>query len=126
MALPLYYNWRNLLRRRMSTGLTFVVVTTVVFVLSVLLSFAAGIRESLAASGSARNVLVLKPGATSESTSMILQDEVGRLVQTPGIALDASGEPLISRELCVQTNMPRRAMGGFEEGANANVAVSEI
>lgn len=126
MALPLYYNYRNLLRRRMSTGLTFVVVTTVVFVLSVLLSFAAGIRDSLAASGSARNVLVLKPGATSESTSMIMQDEVGRLVQTPGIALGADGEPLISRELCVQTNVPRRAMGGFEEGAPANVAVRGV
>lgn len=126
MALPLYYNWRNLLRRRMSSSLTFVVVTTVVFVLSVLLSFAAGIRASLAASGSTRNVLVLKPGATSESTSMILQDEVGRLVQTPGIAQDADGEPLISRELCVQTNMPRRAMGGFEEGSQANVAVRGV
>lgn len=126
MALPLYYNWRNLLRRRLSTTLTFVVVTTVVFVLSVLLSFAAGIRESLDASGSPRNILILKPGATAESTSMILQDEIGRIVQTPGIAVDSGGQQLISRELCVQTSIPRRAVGGSQEGAPANVAVRGV
>jgi len=120
MALPLYYNWRNLLRRRMSTMLTFVVVAAVVLVLSVLLSFAAGIRESLDASGSAQNILVLKPGATAESTSMILSDETGRLVQTPGIARDATGRLLISRELCVQTTISRR------DGTAANVAVRGV
>ena len=126
MALPLYYNWRNLLRRKLSTSLTFVVVAAVVLVLSVLLSFAAGIRESLDASGSPRNVLVLKPGATAESTSMILPDEVGRLVQTPGVARDADGQLLISRELCVQTTIPRRGRGGDGEGNPANVAVRGV
>jgi putative ABC transport system permease protein len=120
MALPLYYNWRNLLRRRLSTTLTFVVVAAVVFVLSVLLSFATGIREALDASGSPRNVLVLKPGATAESMSMILPDEVGRLVQTPGIARGADGQPLLSRELCVQTTIPRR------DGTAANIAVRGV
>ena len=51
MALPLYYNWRNLLARKLSTALTFVVVAVVVFVLALLLSFAAGIRASLVATG---------------------------------------------------------------------------
>lgn len=126
MALPLYYNWRNLLRRRLSTTLTFVVVSTVVFVLAVLLSFAAGIGKSLEASGSNRNILILKPGATSESTSLINTEELGRIVQTPGIAVGASGEQLISRELCVQTTIPRRAVGGSVEGAPANVAVRGV
>ena len=39
MPLPLSYNWRNLFVRKLSTGLTFVLVAVVVFVLAVLLSF---------------------------------------------------------------------------------------
>jgi putative ABC transport system permease protein len=122
MALPLTYNWRNLFVRKVSTALTFVLVAVVVFVLAVLLSFAAGIRASLAASGSPQNLIVLKPGATSESTSIIPPDEANRLVQVPGIARNAAGDLLISREICVQTNIPRRDA----EGSPANVAIRGV
>ena len=71
MALPISYNWRNLFVRKLSTALTFTVVTVVVFVLAVLLSFAEGIRASLSSSGSRANILVLKPGSTAEGTSII-------------------------------------------------------
>jgi putative ABC transport system permease protein len=121
MAIPLYYNWRNLLRRRMSTLLTFVVVAAVVFVLAVLLSFAAGIRLSLAASGSPENLMVLKPGASAESTSFLLPEDVNKLVQTPAIARDADGGLLMSPELCVQTSIPRSTTG-----TPANVAVRGV
>ncbi len=122
VGLPLYYNWRNLLARRLSTALTFTVVAVLVAVLAVLLSFAAGIRASLTASGSALNVMVLQTGATAESTSIVNPDEVGRLIQTPGIASDAIGQPLLSQELCVQTSIPRRG----QAGALANVAVRGV
>lgn len=117
MALPLSYNLRNLGARRMSAALTLIVIAVVVMVFAVLLSYAAGIRASLRASGSPRNVLVLKPGATAESTSIIRQFEADKVVQAPGIAFSEGGEPLISRELCVQTNVPRK------DGGAANVAV---
>lgn len=122
MALPLRYNWRNLFVRKLSTTLTFIVVAAVVLVLAVLLSFAAGIRASLAVSGCPENVIVLKPGATSESTSVIFPDEVNRVVQAPGIARDASGRLLVSQELCVQATLPRRD----NPGAVANVAVRGV
>ncbi|TWT41223.1 Macrolide export ATP-binding/permease protein MacB [Phycisphaerae bacterium RAS1] len=121
MALPLSYNWRNLLARKVSSGLTFTVVTVVVLVLAVLLSFSAGIGASLVASGSSRNILVLKPGATAESTSIIIPSECVQVMQTPGAAIGPDGRPLISQEICVQTSIPRR--GG---GAMANVAVRGI
>jgi putative ABC transport system permease protein len=129
LALPLSYNWRNLLARRLSNGLTFVVVAVVVFVLAVLLSFAAGIRASLVATGSPYNVIVLKPGATAESTSILRPEEVNRLTSTPGIATlpDAmgaahAGTPLVSSELNVQTNLPRRASAD----QTANVAARGV
>jgi putative ABC transport system permease protein len=121
MALPLVYNWRNLWTRRVSTGLTLLLVAVVVFVLALLLSFAAGIQASLNASGSDLNVIVLKPGATAESTSLITYEEAARLVQTPGLAHAADGAQLLSQELSVQTLIPRR-----RGGAPANVAIRGI
>lgn len=122
MALPLAYNWRNLFVRKFSTGLTFTIVAVVVCVLSVLLSFAAGIQASLSASGSPSNVLVLRPGATAESTSIIRPEESSRLVQAPYLANDKEGRLLISHELYVQTSLPRKGPGG----TLANVAVRGV
>ena len=122
MPLPLSYNWRNLFVRKVSTGLTFVLVAVVVFVLAVLLSFSEGIRASLAVTGSPRNLIVLKPGSTSESTSFLAPDETNRLVQAPGIAQDSAGRLLISHELCVQTSIPRLD----SQGRLANVAIRGV
>lgn len=122
MVLPLTYNWRNLFVRKLSTALTFSVVAVVVGVLAVLLSFTEGIKASLRAAGSSRNIIVLTVGATAESTSIISPDDAGKLVQTPGIALDSSGSPMISRELCVQTSIRRRG----PEGKPANVAIRGV
>ena len=122
MALPFYYNWRNLRRRRLSVTLTFLLVSVVVFVLAALLSFAAGIRGSLAATGSSRNVMILKPGSTAESTSILLPAEASRIVQAPNIAHGSTGQLLISPELCVQTNIPRRG----PVGTPASVAIRGV
>ncbi|MFO0972067.1 MAG: FtsX-like permease family protein [Phycisphaerae bacterium] len=122
MALPLAYNFRNLVVRRLSSSLTFAVVAVLVLVLTVLLSFAAGINASLAVSGSRDNLLVLKRGATAESTSLITPEEYKRLLRTQGIANGRDGKPLVSLELCVQTSIPRRDA----QGNLANVAVRGV
>jgi len=122
VVLPFYYNWRNLRRRRLSVTLTFFLVSVVVFVLAALLSFAAGIRASLAATGSSRNVMILKPGSTAESTSILLPAEAARIVQAPNIARGSTGQLLISLELCVQTNIPRRG----PVGTPASVAIRGV
>lgn len=119
MALPLTYNIRNLFVRKVNTALTFVVIGVVVLVLSVLLSFAEGIKASLHSSGRSDNLLILKPGATAESTSIIQLGEADRVVQTPHLAFSAAGEPMVSREICVQTTI--RRLG--RNGRPANVAV---
>ena len=121
MPLPIRYNWQNLLARRLSTALTFVVVAVVVAVFSILLSFAAGIHASLQASGSESNVIVLKTGATAESTSILSPEEVGRIIQAPGIAKNAAGQLLVSPEQCVQTSLARKNQTGL-----ANIAVRGV
>lgn len=122
MALPFSYNWRNLLVRKLNSGLTFAVVSMVVFVLAVLLAYVAGMKASLVASGQNRNLLVLKPGATAESTSLVTLEESNLLVSTPGLGLNTAGDPLLSKEICVQTNIERRG----RVGNPGNVAVRGI
>lgn len=118
MALPLTYNIRNLFVRKLNTALTFIVVGVVVLVLAVLLSFAEGIKASLRSSGRTDNVLILKPGATAESTSIIQYFESDRVVQTPHLEFTPAGAPMISREICVQTTIAR-----LGDHRPANVAV---
>lgn len=122
MALPLSYTWRNLAARRLSTALTFLVVGVVVFVLSVLLSFAAGMQASLRAANSPLNLVVLKSGASAESTSIIWDDEITPLAQTPGLASDPQAGLLLSREISVQTPVPRRS----DATRKANVPVRGV
>ncbi len=121
MALPLVYNFRNLLVRRLSTGLTFAVVASLVLVLAVLLSFAAGISASLNASGSPDNVMVLRRGATAESTSILLPADVNTILAAPNIA-SWKNEKMLSRELSLQVSIPR--VGPV--GNMANVAVRAV
>lgn len=121
MVLPLTYNWRNLFVRKLSTLLTFGVVAVVVGVLAVLLSFTEGIKSSLRSTGSPQNIMVLKKGATAESTSIIYRDDADKLVQTPGVKHEGD-QLLISRELCVQTSIRRKG----PEGKPANVAIRGI
>lgn len=94
----------------------------VVLVLAVLLSFGAGIQESLAQSGIDGNLIVLKPGATAESTSIVSYEEASQVMQTPHLAQNASGQPMLSRELCVQTSIPRRTA----DRNLANVAIRGV
>lgn len=121
MALPLSYNWRNVLVRKFSSGLTFLVVSVVVAVLALLLSFAEGINTSLMLTGNPSNIIVLRTGATAESTSLINADEANRAVQAPGVATDPAGRPMVSHELCAQTNLPRNDGRGI-----ANVGVRGV
>lgn len=121
MALPLSYNWRNLYVRKLNSGLTFLVVAVVVFVLAVLLAYVAGIKASLLASGQATNLLILKPGATAESTSFVRPEEANLLFSTPGLA-SSDGRLLLSKEICVQTNLQRRNNPGHP----GNVAVRGV
>lgn len=121
MLLTIKYNWRNLWVRKLSSGLTFLVVATLILILSYLLAFAGGVQAAIEVTGWPQNLIVLKPGATAESTSIIVPTETSGLVQTPGVARNAAGEMLISQEMSVQTDIPRRGGGG-----KANVAVRGV
>ena len=112
MALPIRYSLRNALVRWRSTIATVLGVALVVFVFVLLQSLAAGIEKSSGNTGDPRNIMVMRKGSTAESTSLISRQNLQDIRYFPEIARNAEGEPVISADVLVLVNLPRRNHGG--------------
>lgn len=108
MAIPLKYNLRNLVVRRVSTLMTIGTIALVVAVFVALMSLANGLNSSLVETGSPENVVILRDGAQTEMQSFVTK-EAFQVIQTiPGIARDNQGKPIASGEVVVLINLLRR------------------
>jgi putative ABC transport system permease protein len=112
MALPLKYSFRNALVRWRSTVATVLGLGLVVFVFVLLQSLAAGIEKSSGNTGDSRNVMIIRKGATSESASLISRENLQQIRYFEEIARNEKGEPVISADVLVLVNLPRKAGGG--------------
>jgi len=107
MVLPFKYNFSNVIVRWRSTLATIIGIALVVGVFVVLQAMAAGLEQSSANTGDARNFLVLRKGATSESVSQITRDQLRYIQYMKEIALDEKGEPMLTADTMVLVNLPR-------------------
>jgi ABC-type lipoprotein release transport system permease subunit len=113
MAIPLKYNLRNLLVRKMTTFATAGGIALVVLVTILLLSLVAGLKRMLVATGSENNLVIMRKGATSDGSSSVTREAVQALRYLSGIARTPEGEPLVSPEAI---NQPfARPKGGGRE-----------
>ena len=108
MKIPLSYSYRNLVTRRLTTALTAGGMALVVFVFAAVLMLAEGLRQTLVATGSYDNAIVLRASAESEVQSILDRDQTAIVMAQPEIALDANGHPLVDRELIVLFNLRKR------------------
>jgi putative ABC transport system permease protein len=111
--LPLRYALGNLAARRVRTGLTVAVIALVVVATTLFGGLVSSLKHTLVATGSERNLIVLRKGSTNDGSSAIPLDAYQALRFFDGIARDARGEPLASPELVVQPFF-RRPDGGRE------------
>ncbi len=112
MALPLKYNVQNVVVRWRSTLATILGIGLVVGVYVLMQAMAAGIEKSSANTGSPDNLLVTRKGSTSESSSIVSREQLRSLLYSPEIARNAAGEPLVSADVLILLNQPRREGGG--------------
>jgi putative ABC transport system permease protein len=112
-VLPLRYPLGNLAARRMRTGLTVAVIALVVVATTLFGSLVSSLKRTLVASGNARNLIVLRKGATNDGSSVIPLEAFQAVRFFEGVARDATGSPLASPELVVQPFF-RTASGGRE------------
>ncbi|MDD3580523.1 MAG: ABC transporter permease [Desulfobacca sp.] len=111
MKIPLSYSFRNLWTRRLTTVLTASGMSLVVFVFASVLMLAEGLRQTLVATGSYDNALVLRSSADTEVQSIIDRDQAAIVASQPEIALNPLGQPLVSPEVVVLINLPKRTTG---------------
>jgi putative ABC transport system permease protein len=111
MAVPLKYNLRSLLVRRISTAMTAGGIALVVAVFVIVMAMVAGLGSAITETGTPDNLVVLRRGATTETYSAMSLAQFDALKFLPQIRRDAQGNPMASPELPVQTLLERRGGG---------------
>src|SRR5438270_5839574 len=108
MAIPINYIARNLVARRLTTLLTAGGMALVVYVFATVLMLAAGLQETLVATGSDDNVVVIRRASQTEVQSGIDRAQASAVETLPDIATGEDGRKLISKETVVLINLPKR------------------
>jgi putative ABC transport system permease protein len=121
MALPVTYNFRNVVVRWRSTLATILGVALVVAVYVLLQSLAVGLEKSSANTGDPRNIMIVRKGSTAESSSQVTREQVRVLQYWEQISRDDAGKPILSADVLVLINLERRDGNG-----EANVLVRGI
>lgn len=104
----LTYSWRNLLARRLTTGLTVSGMALVVFVFAAVLMLSAGLEQTLVETGSDDNVIITRKGAGSEVQSGVDRQQAALLEIRPEVAVGVDGMPLAVKELVVLIGLTKR------------------
>ncbi len=121
MAIPFVYNFRSVMLR-WKTALTAVLsIAGVVAVFVAMLAMASGFKQTLVASGSPDNAIILRGGANSEMESAIALDQIRIIEDVDGVKRDAAGKSLISPEVVVIAAFPL-----ISSGTDANVQVRGV
>jgi putative ABC transport system permease protein len=102
MAIPLKYNLRSLLMRRVSSAMTGGGIALVVAVFVIVMAMVAGLDAAIEDAGSPDNMVVLRRGATTETISGFSIEQYEALKYLAAIRRTPTGEPYASPELPVQ------------------------
>lgn len=117
MQIPFGYHLRSAFVRRGATMLTLTAIAFAVAVLVMVLALANGFESALAGTGSDRNVILMRDGATSEGVSGMSRDQA-RILRTAEFVLRTEdGEPLSQSEIYAAFNVERN------DGGRTNIPV---
>ena len=121
-ALAITWTGLATLPRRIGGASVIVIgIAGVVGVLIALLAMAKGFQETLQQAGNENTAIVLRAGANAELSSRIDRASATLIAQAPGILHDARDRPILSKEVVVVTNVPKRSTG-----TDANVEVRGV
>jgi putative ABC transport system permease protein len=108
---------RTIPERRGSSAATVFGIAGVVAVFVAVLSIGEGFRKTLREAGSPGNAMVMRSGSDSEMMSVVFDETLEIIGQTPGVARGpvdgAADAPLSSGELFVIVDLPSRATGAM-------------
>jgi putative ABC transport system permease protein len=105
-----WLNLRNLSERLASSSVAVFGIAGVVIVFLSVLSIAEGFQAALSSTASPDTAIVLRGGSDDEMSSILLRDDVRVIADTPGV-VHREGGPLVSAELFVIVDLPKRSTG---------------
>jgi ABC-type lipoprotein release transport system permease subunit len=101
VAIPLAYNLRNILVRRITSTLTVIGVGLAIMALAWVLALAQGLEQAMTSAADPSVVILVRTTAISETSSNIEPQVAGGVRDQPEILADSKGRPLLSAELVV-------------------------
>lgn len=117
MALPLKYNFRNIVVRKGSTLATAFTIGLTVAVFLLVMALARGIDMTLSTSGEPLNLIVLREGSTAELNSVITRENFKDLIYLDGVER-VNDQPLATAETITLIYKARK---GMTQGSNVTV-----
>jgi putative ABC transport system permease protein len=102
---------RSIPRRLASSSVVVVGIAGVVGVLVSVLGMAMSFSEHIASTGHADRAIVLRTGAGVEVSSVLNPSEALGIIDKPGVARDAEGKPLATRDMIRGINLVRKLDG---------------
>lgn len=108
MNLLIAYSFRNVIARKLTSFLTIIGISLVVFVFCAVLMLSNGLKETLVDTGNSENAIVIRKASQTEISSILTRDMANVIRADQAIARDKDGSPLITGELLVLVNQPKR------------------
>ena len=108
--------------QRLGSALVIVVgIAGVVGVLIALLAMGEGFESALVKAGKVDEAIVMRKGATAELNSGLSREETVLIEQGPGVLKDKDDKPIVSAEVVVVANLPKKSTG-----TDANVEIRGV
>ena len=111
MMIPLKYNLRSLMVRKVTTIATALGIALTVCVLAGALMLSAGIKKTMASAGRADVALVLRKGSDNEMSSGVEDPQLGMVTSMPGVKKEGT-KPIGSGEVVVVAAMNKLGTDG--------------
>jgi putative ABC transport system permease protein len=111
MALPIKYNIKNVFVRWRATVATVLGIAMVVGVYIMVNALAVGLEKNSANTGDPRNLIIVRKGSTSESSSQVTLEQYRLIQYLPGVAQE-NGKPLATADVLILINLPRKDLSG--------------
>ncbi|BBA35970.1 efflux ABC transporter, permease protein [Methylocaldum marinum] len=118
MTIPFSYSWKSLWARKATSVLTAAGMALVVYVFATVLMLTEGLKQTLVATGSEDNVILIRKGAETEVQSTIEREQAAIIESAPEIAYAPNGTKLASKEVMVLMTLPKR---GSDKPSNVTI-----
>jgi putative ABC transport system permease protein len=112
---------QTLPQRAGSSSVIVIGIAGVVAVLVSVLAMATGFRHTMADSGRADRVIVLRGGSDAELNSNLTRSDIDTIANAPGLGKDSDGKALLSPEIITVVNVPK-----IDTGDDSNVTLRGV